>query len=191
MKTARQIGDIHPNGIWVWTEYKTGKFDWRKQPEVGTMHFGTLKGGVFVEDAKAEEPEVAPEVVPEVKVEAVVHEGTDIRSIVSKKEYSTDYKKKFFKDAYAPYEIKDNEELLKEIIRSDNDVWRMLCNMKTSMKWETVKKETLESGFENDRPGYVGIMSGDLKVTYKGTFEIDGKLYYRIWNHSISTKGFW
>jgi len=59
------------------------------------------------------------------------------------------------------------------------------------MKWGTVKKETLKSGFENDRPGYVGIMSGDLKVVYKGTFEIDGKLYYRIWNDSISTKGFW
>lgn len=26
---SRQVGDIHPNGKWVWTEYKTGKFDWR------------------------------------------------------------------------------------------------------------------------------------------------------------------
>ena len=26
---ARQVGDLHPNGKWVWTEYKPGKFDWR------------------------------------------------------------------------------------------------------------------------------------------------------------------
>lgn len=25
----RQVGDAHPNGKWVWTEYKPGKFDWR------------------------------------------------------------------------------------------------------------------------------------------------------------------
>lgn len=25
----RQVGDTHPNGKWVWTEYKPGKFDWR------------------------------------------------------------------------------------------------------------------------------------------------------------------
>ncbi len=23
------MGDIHPNGKWVWTEIKPGKFDWR------------------------------------------------------------------------------------------------------------------------------------------------------------------
>jgi len=26
---AHQVGDIHPNGKWVWTEIKPGKFDWR------------------------------------------------------------------------------------------------------------------------------------------------------------------
>lgn len=26
---SRQVGDIHTNGKWVWTEYKPGKFDWR------------------------------------------------------------------------------------------------------------------------------------------------------------------
>lgn len=31
-KTARSkhvVGDLHPNGKWVWTEYAPGKFDWR------------------------------------------------------------------------------------------------------------------------------------------------------------------
>ena len=26
---AHQVGDVHSNGKWVWTEYKPGKFDWR------------------------------------------------------------------------------------------------------------------------------------------------------------------
>jgi len=189
MKVTRQIGDIHSNGIWVWTEYKKGKFDWRKQPEVGTMHFGTLKSGVFVEDTKAADPEVAPEAVPEVKVEAVIHEGTDIRKISSDKEYKKDFQKSFFGNVYQS--SKDLEDMLIEIVGNRNNVWRLMCNRKNSFNWSAVKKETLKSGFENDHPGYVGIMSGDLKVVYKGTFEIDGKLYYRIWNDSISTKGFW
>ena len=31
MKTndSRKVGDVHSNGKWTWTEYKTGKFDWR------------------------------------------------------------------------------------------------------------------------------------------------------------------
>lgn len=32
-KTARKVGDVHPNHpTWVWTEYKSGKFDWRTNP---------------------------------------------------------------------------------------------------------------------------------------------------------------
>lgn len=32
-KTARKVGDIHPNHpTWVWTEYAAGKFDWRTNP---------------------------------------------------------------------------------------------------------------------------------------------------------------
>ena len=26
---AHQVGDMHPNGKWVWTEYRPGHFDWR------------------------------------------------------------------------------------------------------------------------------------------------------------------
>lgn len=28
----RKVGDRHPNGKWIWTEYKPGKFDWRIDP---------------------------------------------------------------------------------------------------------------------------------------------------------------
>ena len=28
----RKVGDRHPNGKWIWTEYAPGKFDWRTDP---------------------------------------------------------------------------------------------------------------------------------------------------------------
>ena len=28
---AHNVGDVHPNGKWVWTEYAPGKFDWRNK----------------------------------------------------------------------------------------------------------------------------------------------------------------
>lgn len=31
-KVTRKVGDIHPNGKWMWTEYQPGKFDWRTIP---------------------------------------------------------------------------------------------------------------------------------------------------------------
>ena len=32
-KAKHNVGDTHPNGKWVWTEYKTGKFSWRNRKE--------------------------------------------------------------------------------------------------------------------------------------------------------------
>lgn len=29
LEKAHNVGDMHPNGKWVWTEYAPGKFDWR------------------------------------------------------------------------------------------------------------------------------------------------------------------
>lgn len=29
VEKARQVGDVHPNGKWVWTQLPSGKFDWR------------------------------------------------------------------------------------------------------------------------------------------------------------------
>ena len=30
----RKVGDRHPNGKWIWTEYEPGRFDWRTDPEL-------------------------------------------------------------------------------------------------------------------------------------------------------------
>lgn len=46
--STRKVGDIHKNGIWAWTEYKPGKFDWRgikgaaKPAKTGTIIETTL-----------------------------------------------------------------------------------------------------------------------------------------------------
>lgn len=29
LEKAHKVGDVHPNGKWVWVEYAPGKFDWR------------------------------------------------------------------------------------------------------------------------------------------------------------------
>ena len=34
LEKAHVVGEIHPNGKWVWTEYKPGKFDWRVIPKL-------------------------------------------------------------------------------------------------------------------------------------------------------------
>lgn len=28
-RSKKEVGDIHPNGRWIWREYRPGKFDWR------------------------------------------------------------------------------------------------------------------------------------------------------------------
>ena len=43
-KVERKIGDIHPNGKWVWVEYMPGKFDWRT---IGSRaHQDAIKNGL-------------------------------------------------------------------------------------------------------------------------------------------------
>lgn len=29
---SHQIGDLHKNGLWIWSEYRPGRFDWRVIP---------------------------------------------------------------------------------------------------------------------------------------------------------------
>lgn len=36
-QAKHNVGDLHPNGKWMWTEYKPGKFDWRGIPKDGKM----------------------------------------------------------------------------------------------------------------------------------------------------------
>lgn len=42
---SRQVGDMHKNGKWVWTEYKPGKFDWRPVKNKQQSGGGSSSGG--------------------------------------------------------------------------------------------------------------------------------------------------
>lgn len=66
---ARQVGDMHPNGKWVWTEYKSGRFDWRplkgrggvdRTPKKGDEG-GSNGGNGGGDDKKSKKPEMKQE----------------------------------------------------------------------------------------------------------------------------------
>ena len=46
IEKAHKVGDQHPNGKWVWTEYKPGKFDWRPPKKNGVEQKKTEQEGV-------------------------------------------------------------------------------------------------------------------------------------------------
>lgn len=59
IEKAHQVGDEHPNGKWVWTEYAPGKFDWRgiKKNANGTQGVaGGKKGSNDEPKGKEDEP---------------------------------------------------------------------------------------------------------------------------------------
>ena len=60
---AHDVGDIHPNGKWVWKEYKPGKFDWRIAKKEDKQKDKTSTGGIKVgdifDDIKAINPNVS------------------------------------------------------------------------------------------------------------------------------------
>lgn len=58
---ARQVGDMHPNGKWVWTEYKPGRFDWRPLKGRGSVDRTPKKGDEGGEDKKSKKPEMKQE----------------------------------------------------------------------------------------------------------------------------------
>ena len=45
VEKAHQVGDLHPNGKWVWTEYAPGKFDWRGIKKNATEKKQKVEGG--------------------------------------------------------------------------------------------------------------------------------------------------
>ena len=51
-RQAKQVGDAHPNGKWVWTEYKPGKFDWRPYKKGGSSTIKTPASTSSSDDKK-------------------------------------------------------------------------------------------------------------------------------------------
>lgn len=57
---AHDVGDMHPNGKWTWTEYKPGKFDWRtakkENEQKNKPSISGVKVGNIFDDIKSLNP---------------------------------------------------------------------------------------------------------------------------------------
>lgn len=63
-KTARKVGDVHPNHpTWIWTEYATGKFDWRTNPADKKQGQRTDKATTSEKKSEPKKPAVSPKAV--------------------------------------------------------------------------------------------------------------------------------
>ncbi len=59
---AHNVGDVHPNGKWVWTEYAPGKFDWRNR-KAKTNAQPSERKSVETKSATKSNPEAAKKVL--------------------------------------------------------------------------------------------------------------------------------
>ena len=63
-KTARKVGDVHPNHpTWIWTEYATGKFDWRTNPADKKQGQRTDKAATFENKSEPKKAAVSKKAV--------------------------------------------------------------------------------------------------------------------------------
>jgi len=87
----------------------------------------------------------------------------------------------------------EQKDLLNTIVGWNNDLWQILRKEQRRGWWDfdSIKVEETKSDFENKTPGYVGVMSGNLIVKYRGSIAVDGVTYYRDYTKSLDTRGFW
>lgn len=53
LEKAHNVGDVHPNGKWVWTQLPSGKYDWRTIKKTSNPVSGNVSTQQAVDDAKA------------------------------------------------------------------------------------------------------------------------------------------
>lgn len=53
LEKAHNVGDVHPNGKWVWTQLPSGKYDWRTIKKTSNPVSGKVSTQQAVDDAKA------------------------------------------------------------------------------------------------------------------------------------------
>lgn len=94
---AHQVGDMHPNGKWVWTEYRPGHFDWRPLKGRGGVD-RTPQGG---SDDKTK---------PETKQET----GNNDDFETFAKQYEKEFRKKY------PNSMSKNSEIREDALREWN-----------------------------------------------------------------------
>lgn len=87
-----KVGDLHPNGKWIWKEYKPGKFDWRNKPKDPKDEKSEIKKTTKTitkkETEKKEKPVKQPHMTYEEFLTRLKSHGTknltDLQSVIRK-----------------------------------------------------------------------------------------------------------
>lgn len=110
---GHKVGDLHKNGLWVWTEYKPGKFDWRIRPELKKAPGAKKADGSTKVAAKKAEPKKAAK--PQ---ESIIKE--DINPDLKDAKGNTVRHGMYLKigDAIYVAQLDPDDDLLKVVLRS-------------------------------------------------------------------------
>ena len=98
-------------------------------------------------------------------------------------------KKRFWNQYENKYVNKEIKKTFEEIAGYNASFWKLA--MSEGVDWGTVKEETIDSGFANKTPGYVGKFSGDVKSELKGSVKVGFNTFYRLYTKYYDTAGFW
>lgn len=110
---GHKVGDLHKNGLWVWTEYKPGKFDWRIRPELKKAPGAKKADGSTKVAAKKAEPKKAAK--PQ---ESIIK--ADINPDLKDAKGNTVHHGMYLKigDAISVAHLDPDDDLLKVVLRS-------------------------------------------------------------------------
>lgn len=81
LEKARQIGDIHPNGKWVWGESASGKRDWK-----------AIKGGTKKADSSNTPPPAKPSSTPSSTYDGTTEPIHPVKGSIKDSEVGREYK---------------------------------------------------------------------------------------------------
>jgi len=86
----------------------------------------------------------------------------------------------------------EQQKILSKILGYKEVLWAKVCKeiLGYSFDWDSIKEEVLESHFDNERKGYVGMYSGDLTGHSIGIVKIEGVTYYKEYPYYQSTNGY-
>ena len=145
---ARQVGDMHPNGKWVWTEYRPGHFDWRPLKGRGGVDRTPQGGG---DDKKSTKQETG--------------NNDDFETFA--KQYEKEFRKKH------PNSMSKNSEIREDALRE----WNKKHSSGNEDKKKIAGVSDIMEGFRIQTNKYSDLSKMSLQKTPKGNWRLyyDGK----------------
>lgn len=145
---AHQVGDMHPNGKWVWTEYRPGHFDWRPLKGRGGVDRTPQGGG---DDKKSTKQETG--------------NNDDFETFA--KQYEKEFRKKY------PNSMSKNSEIREGALRE----WNKKHSSGNEDKKKIAGVSDIMEGFRIQTNKYSDLSKMSLQKTPKGNWRLyyDGK----------------